>query len=126
MQDLARRLVTFGDSVYRSTSDPQENTKSLFKDPNNVQMLWFHAKWCRHCVAMKDAWKKSAEMSDSRIEWHAIDCDDPFGSLCAREMKVAVFPTIIRFDCKEPYDGARTEDALLEFAKEGLASISAP
>ena len=123
--DLSSKLINFVDHSVRSVLDdhmPNSHEISLtpfFAKLNRAshtkpQIMWFHARWCGHCVRMEEAWQ---EASDSDVaEWHAIDCTDD--RTMAVDMQVTSFPTIIKFTRgrRVEYDGERSSTDLRRFA----------
>lgn len=116
----ARQLLAHMDRSVPSVIDlympPQTDFFDRLKHESHKkpQVMWFHAKWCGHCVRMTDAWESAR--SDGRADWHPIDCSEDRAP--AAKMGVSSFPTILKFSkgVLSEHDGARTPESLIQFA----------
>ena len=112
------------DAFYTGDDYVVELTGSAFRgevlDESNpaVWMVEFFAPWCGHCKALTPEWKKAARELDGIAKVGAVDCTSE-QSLC-QEYSVQGYPTIKVFHPEtsaEDYQGARSADAIVEFAK---------
>jgi protein disulfide-isomerase A1 len=81
--------------------------------------VWFHASWCGHCVAMKDAYADAASRMQGKVSFIRIDADK-FRNLVSH-YDVQGFPTMILFTGGKPvkvYDGKRNADSFVSWLKE--------
>jgi len=85
-------------------------------------LLEFYAPWCGHCQRLAPVYEDVAERMTDGIKVAKINCDAHKG-LCAR-FSVKGFPTLMMLHKNQlhPYKGARTFQALTDFAKGGYAS----
>lgn len=90
----------------------------------------FFAPWCGHCQAMADDWEKLAsEWSGHEVGYVAeVDCTIEENTPLCQENDVQGFPTL-KYGSPSAlmdYEGGRSYEELVEFAKENLKPICSP
>ena len=99
-------------------------------DEKNIIVL-VYADWCGHCQALKPEWEKMEEAmkGDERCEIVKIESEDKSGlenlnsRLDGERIDVSGYPTILSIDGQtrkhHMYNGGRSADALIAWAKNG-------
>jgi len=85
-------------------------------------LLEFYAPWCGHCQRLAPIYEEVAEKMTGGVKVAKVNCDVHKG-LCSR-FSVKGFPTLMMLhkNTLHPYKGARSFQALTDFAKGGFAS----
>jgi len=109
-------------SVINLTDDNFEAETS-----GKIAFVKFFAPWCGHCKSMAPDWVKLADnmKHDTKIIIAEVDCtSDEAEGICEKN-GVEGFPTLKYGDASymEDYDGARSYDAMYEFASNGSLKV---
>lgn len=83
----------------------------IVKDDN---VMIFHADWCGHCQKSMDDFKKASEESNGKVLM--FNSDDPSSKPLIEKYNVKSYPTIMK-GSGEQFNGQRTKDEILNFAK---------
>jgi thiol-disulfide isomerase/thioredoxin len=102
-------------------SQSSQKFRQLYNSKDNYTMILYHAKWCGHCVGMKDEWKafvKKALLRHSNLA--IVEVEDTEIKTLGLDKEVELgFPTIRIYKGGKKvseYDGARVSSELLTFA----------
>ena len=79
-------------------------------------MVKFYAPWCGHCKKLAPTWDKLAKAADGAFGVGSMDCTTS-QPICS-QYKIKGYPTLkfIKDDKMYAYQGARSLEALTEFA----------
>lgn len=106
-------------AVIDLASAPDVATFQNFLRDHPSAFVWFHATWCGHCIAMKDAYADAASRLQGKVSFIRIDADK-YRNLVSH-YNVEGFPTMILFTGGKPvkvYDGKRNADAFVSWLNE--------
>lgn len=87
------------------------------------KLVLIYADWCGHCKKIKPTWDKVSEQvnKEDELKMVKINCGEgtPEQKKLMSKYDVDGYPTILIIDNGKatPYDGDRTEDALLKTVK---------
>lgn len=77
-----------------SGSGDQASFLNFLRD-HPVAFIWFHAVWCGHCIAMKEAYSSAADQLSESVSFIKIDADK-YPQLC-QLYSVDSYPTLKLF-----------------------------
>lgn len=108
--------VAFASTVKHVTSSDFDETVKNSKDDLGW-MVKFYAPWCGHCKKLAPTWDQLAAAADGQFGVASVDCTSN-QALCG-DFKIKGYPTLKYFKNKKiySYQGARSLEALSEFAK---------
>ena len=91
-------------SIFRSRRERKESSRLIF----------FYVQWCPHCKSLlNEVWPQMERRYGSMVQ--KVDCDtDPE---TARKYDVQSYPTIVKTNGAEKYDGDRTVESLSAFLR---------
>ncbi|XP_077567734.1 protein disulfide-isomerase A6 [Stigmatopora nigra] len=126
---LGCSLLVGVQAFYSSSDDVVVLTPSNFnKEVIQSDSLWlieFYAPWCGHCQRLTADWKKAATALKGIVKIGAVDADEhkSLGS----QYGISGFPTLKIFGANknkpEPYQGARSSQAIVDGALNALRSL---
>lgn len=108
------------------------NFDEITSDSSKSALIAFTAPWCGHCKTLKPIYEKVAQAfkNEPTCIVGNMNADAAENKDISRRVGVSGFPTIKFFskDSEEPiaYNGARTEDALIEFLNQHCGTHRAP
>ena len=90
----------------------------------NPWLVWYHASWCGHCIAMKDSWDEFVSKNSNNVNIAKIE--DSVVNLVKKEKELYGFPTIrfINNGNVIEYHGDRSADSLLSFVEENMIPLN--
>ncbi len=113
--------------IYKATTkegfelSPADFDKEL---NHGKKLVLIYADWCGHCKKMKPTWDKVSEKvnKEDELKMVKINCGEgtPAQKKLMADYDVDGYPTILIVDNGKatPYDGDRTEEALLKQVKQ--------
>ena len=89
-----------------------------------VWFVKFYAPWCGHCKSLEPDWRSLAESLVGKIIVARLDCTANPATADRFKHQVKGFPTLLLFRDRKmfKFSGARTIEAMSEFATESYAS----
>jgi len=119
----------------KAASHVEMLTDSSFKSEiggDKDVLVAFTAPWCGHCKTLAPVWEKVATdfASEPNVLIAKIDAEAENSKATAQEQGVTGYPTIKFFPKgqtePEPYSGARSEEALVDFVNSKAGTYRAP
>lgn len=105
--------------------DPTNFKQHVGASDTGIALVEFYAPWCGHCKSLKPEWVKAAKNLDGLVTVAAVNADEEQNKALAGKYQVKGFPTIKVFIGKKApkdYQGARTAQAIVDFALSKLSS----
>ncbi|BGP52135.1 hypothetical protein JCM10450v2_008106 [Rhodotorula kratochvilovae] len=126
-------LAGLEDAKYSTTLTAQ-NFDSAIASKSHGSLVAFFAPWCGHCKSLEPVWTKIAKAfeGDDRCQVAHFNADDADARPIASKYGVSGYPTIkflapsSKGAAVEAYQGARSEEAFLEFLNEKCGTDKLP
>jgi len=129
--------VAHDDLEYEEVDHPDDGSESPSVDLTNeiwqeqlnqfpVAMVNFHAPWCMWCRRLAPVWEHAARQAKEKfgdeVLFAKVDCTDYNAVQICRKNRIMAFPTVRvykngKVNKFQEYDGARTIDALVNYAQ---------
>ncbi|CAM1508361.1 Fc.00g052090.m01.CDS01 [Cosmosporella sp. VM-42] len=119
--DLPSAVVMLNDKSFAETVGSDKNV-----------LVAFTAPWCGHCKNLAPTWETVATdfANDAHVVIAKVDAEDPNSKALTKAQGVSSYPTIKFFPAGKteatPYDGGRTEEAILAFINEQAGTHRVP
>ncbi|SGY83423.1 BQ5605_C009g05635 [Microbotryum silenes-dioicae] len=124
-------LAGLEDAKY-STVLGSDNFNKVINSQSVGTLVAFFAPWCGHCKSLEGTWTKVAQafQDDDRCKVAHLDADNANNRPLAEKYGVQGFPTIKFIPTgggkAVDYQGARSEEAFLEFLNEKCGTHRLP